>query len=260
MTLAPAPVPVPASSDVLEPAESASARHARLALRRRLITWSIGPALVAVLLSLKFLTMTGAATQAVDGFFAASAQTVFEAADRMSFLNVVERHKAPFARGDGFVLAGDLDRAREQFEAALEFAPPDSVDSCQIRVNLALALERLGDAAKAAGDEAKAKDYWTRTTAVADAAPDGCFQPPADGAGQKAEAAGDRAEQKLNPQQQSGGDTPTDPQEQAEQQRKQSELDQQTQSNQQDRQQNGPDGQGNPAGGGGTSNPAAKPW
>ena len=78
----------------------------------------------------------------------------------MSFLNVVERHKAPFARGDAFVLAGDLDSARAQFEQALELAPPDSIDSCQIRVNLALALEKLGDAAKAAGDEVAAKDYW----------------------------------------------------------------------------------------------------
>ena len=79
-------------------------------------------------------------------------------------------------------------------------------------------------------------------------------------AARRADAAGDRAEQKLNPQQQSPGDTSTDPQQQTEQQRKQSELDQQTQQNQQDRQQNGPDGQGSPADGGGSGNPAAKPW
>ncbi len=258
MTLAPAQLPTPPRAP--DPVEPATIRAARLALRRRLISWSIGPAVVALLIAVKLLTMTAAANQAVDGFFAAAAQTVFEAADRMSFVNLVERHKAPFARGDGFVLAGDLNSAREQFELALGLAPADSVDSCQIRVNLALALEKLGDAARAAGDEAKAKDYWTRTKAVADAAPDGCFQPPADGAGQKADAAGDRAEQKLNPQQQSPGDTSTDPQQQTEQQRKQSELDQQTQQNQQDRQQNGPDGQGSPADGGGSGNPAAKPW
>ena len=258
MTLA--PHPAPARPAALDPDEPAAARHARLAMRRRLISWSIGPAFVAILVAVKLLTMSAAATQAVDGFFAAAAHTVFEAADRMSFLNVVERHKAPFARGDAFVLAGDLDSARAQFEQALELAPPDSIDSCQIRVNLALALEKLGDAAKAAGDEVAAKDYWTRTKAVADAAPPGCFPPAADGAGQKAEAAGDRAEQKLNPQQSSGGDQSSDAQQQAEQQRKAEELDQQTHENQQDRQQNGPDGQGNPAGGGGSANPAAKPW
>ena len=90
----------------------------------------------------------------------------------MSFLNVVERHKAPFARGDAFVLAGDLDSARAQFEQALELAPPDSIDSCQIRVNLALALEKLGDAAKAAGDDAGATRKLGRAVQIATATGD----------------------------------------------------------------------------------------
>ncbi len=247
------------SAPAPESPEPLAERRARLALRRRLVTWSIGPGVVALLVAVKLLTMSAAAQQAVDGFFAGNAEVVFAAADRMSFLNLVERHKAPFARGDGFILAGDFDHAREQFERALELAPAGSVDSCQIRVNLALTLEKLGDAAQAAGDQAKARDYWTRTKEVAQAAPPGCFDPPADGAGDKARSAGERADRKLNPSS-APQEGPADQQQQQEQQRKQDQLDQQTQENQQDRQLNGPDGQGGIPSGGGSGNPAAKPW
>ncbi len=259
---APVGIPLRLPTGAGNPSEAPAARHTRLALRRRLVSWSIAPAVLALLVALKLLTMSNAAVQAVDGFFAGSVDVVLGAADRMSFLNVVEPHKAPFARGDGLVLAGDFDGARGQFEQALAIAPPESMDSCQIRVNLALTLEQLGGKAQAAGQEAMAKDYWTRTTEVADGAPPGCFEPPADGAGDKARAAGERAERKLNPSQQPDpGQSPSQSeQQQAEQQRKQDQLDQRTQDNQQDRQESGPDGQGNVPSDGGTSNPAAKPW
>ncbi|HRW18000.1 MAG TPA: hypothetical protein P5181_04045 [Dermatophilaceae bacterium] len=242
------------------PPEPREAKATRLAIRRRLIGWSIVPVLVAVLIAVKLLVMSNAAREALDGWYALNAERVRSAADTMSFVNVVERHKAPFARGDYFVVAGDFDQARASFEEALALAPPTSVDSCQIRVNLALSLEKLGDAAKASGDGQAAGAYWQRVIDVRTATPPECDQPPADGAGQKGENAKKRAEQKLNPQQQQQGDQQT-PEQKAQQDAKGDQLDTKTDQNQQQRAQQGPDGQQNPANGGSPSGPSVdKPW
>ncbi len=246
------------------PPEDPRRKAARLHRRRRLVTWSILPVILALLLATKFLTMSAAAREALDGFYALNGDRVSQASDRMAFVNIVERHKAPFARGDFFVVGGDFDQARAQFEAALDLAPPESVDSCQIRTNLALALEKLGDNAKAAGDEAAARGYWQRVIDVRKDAPQGCFEPPADGAGQKTDNAAKRAEAKLNPQQQQqpGGDQLT-PQQQAEQDAKGNQLDDKTQENQQQRAEQGPNGQQDPnsgPGGGGGGPSVDKPW
>ncbi len=238
--------------------ESLAAKQARLRLRRQLVSWSIPVVAVILVVAVKLLVMSAAAQRAVDGFYANSADAVHQAADTMGFVNVVERHKAPFARGDAWVLAGDFDQARAAFEEALQLAPADSVDSCQIRVNLALSLEKLGDAAKQAGDEATARERWQRVVDVTAAAPPGCFDPPADGAGDKAKKAGERAKAKLNPQspqqpQGNGTDTP-------DQQDKKDDLDKKTEENQRKRAEEGPDGQDQRPPGSGRLPPGAKPW
>lgn len=240
--------------------EHPEARRARLARRRRLITWSIPVVAVVLVIAVKLLVMTAASQRALEGFHANNADAVHQAADTMSVVNVIEAHKAPFARGDAWVLAGDLERARASFEEALALAPADSVDSCQVRVNLALALEKLGDAAKAAGDEATARAHWQRVVEVTAAAPPGCFQPPADGAGDKAKAAGERAKAKLDPNAAPPTTPPQTPEEQQEQQQKQDDLDRKTEENRRKRIEQGPDGQGTRPPGGGNLPPGAKPW
>lgn len=238
-------------------AESTAARRARLQMRRRLVTWSIPVVLVALVIAVKLLVMDAAAHRAVAGFYANSADAVHQAADTMAFANVVEQHKAPFARGDAWVVAGDFDQARAAFEQALELAPPDSVDSCQIRVNLALALEKLGDAAHQAGDEPTARQHWQRVVEVTGAAPPGCFDPPADGAGEKSRKAGQRAQAKLNPP---SGQQPEGNGDRAPDQGKQDDLDKKTEENQRKRAEQGPDGQQQRPPGGGRLPPGAKPW
>jgi tetratricopeptide (TPR) repeat protein len=240
-------------------AESAAAKRARLALRRRLITWSIPVVVLALVVAVKLLVMGAAGQRALDGFYANSADAVHQAADTMSFVNVVERHKAPFARGDAWVLAGDLDRARAAFEEALALAPGDSPESCQIRVNLALTLEKLGDAAKNAGDEAAARRFWQQVVELTAATPPGCFDPPAEGAGDKSKNAGARAKAKLDPNGQPPPQSP-DEQRQQEEQRKQDDLDKKSEDNQRKRAEEGPDGQQQRPPGSGRTPPGAKPW
>ncbi len=245
------------SPDVSQAAETEQARGARLALRRRLVVGSLPVVAVLLLVALKLLTMVAAGAAAGNAYAAGNITGVEQAAARMGFLNVIERYKASFARGDGRVLVGDFDGARAAFEEALAMAPRDAVAACEIRVNLVLSLEKLGDAATTAAGPAAgavaAKPYFDRVQQVVDGAPKGCFQPQAGDAGQQLTDARSRAQAKSQPQ--PGPQSPPDPNQQpAPSQDKQQQLDDKTKDNQQQRSQSE---QNRP---GGSRPPAAKPW
>ncbi len=234
--------------------ESADARRARLELRRRLIVWSIPVVLVLLLVALKLLSMVAIGNQARSAYDAGEVTAVEQAAARLGFLNVIERHKAPFARGDARVLAGDFAGAREAFEEALGVAPRNAVEACQIRVNLVLSLEKLGDAAKAGTGLDAAKPYYDRMQVVVADAPEGCFQPPAGDTGQQLGDARGRAQEKSQPPQgQSPGEQPQQPQPGED---KQKQLDDKTKDNQQQRSQ----AQGDQSRDGASRPRVDKPW
>ncbi|GAA1895862.1 tetratricopeptide repeat protein [Lapillicoccus jejuensis] len=221
------------------PPETPQARSERLARRRRLVVWSLPVVLVVLAVALKLLTMVALGQQARSAWDQGNITSLQSAGDRLGFLDLIERHKAPFARGDAKVLAGDLDGARAQFERALSLAPADGLENCQIRVNLAAALEKLGDAARSSsGGLAAATPYYDREQEVAAAAPPGCFQPGGQGTGQQLDQAQQRARDKSRA-------TPSQPgqdQQQGEQGQqpdpsKEQQLDQKTKENQQQRDQ-----------------------
>ncbi len=235
MTTTTSPPPLqPLTGREPQRAESAPVRASRLAHRRRLVVWSSPVVVVLFLVALKLLTMVAAGHQAKAAFDAGSITSLEQAGRQMMFLNLVERHKAPFALGDAAVLDGDFQTARARFEQALAASPADGLESCQVRVNLVLALEKLGDAAATASGTAAAKPYYDRIAAVATAAPAGCFQPQGQGTGQQLDDAKSRAQQKSGPQQpqpgQSPGQDPGQPGSDKEQQ-----LDQKTKDNQSQR-------------------------
>lgn len=166
--------------------------------RRLLLLWSGLPVLLALCLSAKLLSLGVLAGQATAGFESGDARAVGSAAAGLGTVNVIERHKAPFAGGDARVLAGDFEAARQQFEEALALTGPE--DECVIRVNLVLSIERLGDARLAAQDPAGAGRLFAEALAVVDGAPDGCLavanQSAAPGAGEKLDQAEARLRQK----------------------------------------------------------------
>jgi len=214
--------------------EPADVRRTRLELRRRLIVWSLPVVLVLLLVALKLLTMVATGNQARTAYDAGAVSAVEQAAARLGVLNVIERHKAPFAHGDARVLAGDFDGAREAFEEALALAPRNAVEACQVRVNLVLSLEKLGDAAKLSTGLDAAKPFYDRIQVVVADAPQGCFQPPAGEAGQQLGDAQGRAKEKSQPPQgQTPGEQPQQPQQPGADKQKQ--LDDKTQDNQQQR-------------------------
>lgn len=233
--------------------EHPDVRDARLALRRRLVVWSLPAVVVLLLVAVKLLTMVSLGNEARAAYDEGALTRVEQAASRLGILNLIERHKAPFARGDALVLAGDLDGARGAFEEALGVAPQGGVEACQIRVNLVLTLERLGDAALASAGLDAAKPYYDRVQVVVGDAPRGCFQPPSGATGQQLGDARSRAEQKSKPPPTTRQPQQGDPSQPS--QDKQRQLDDKTRKNQQERAQ----GQGQPPGS--SSRPQVdKPW
>lgn len=174
----------------------------RPARRRRLLAWSALPVVLAVCIAVKLLSLGLLGGRAADAFDAADAASVRAAADALQPANLIEPHKAPFAAGDADVLDGNFAAARLRFEEALDLVPParsESAEACVIRVNLVLAIERLGDEKLQAGEPAPAAGLFREALAAAEAAPDRCFsegQP--GGTGDRLAGADARLQQKLS--------------------------------------------------------------
>ena len=181
--------------------------------RRRLLAWSALPVLLALCVAAKLLSLGILGGQAASGFAAGDARAVDAAAGGLGIANIVEPHKGPFASGDAAVLEGDYSTARIRFEKALGLAPDGSPDSCLIRVNLVLAIERLGDRQLQAGDPASAVPLYTEALAAAGQAPDACGSVAPEASGLLADAR-DRLEGKLGAAGQPA-DQPTRPAESA---------------------------------------------
>jgi tetratricopeptide (TPR) repeat protein len=234
--------------------ETAEAKATRLRFRKRLIVWSLPFVVLLALVATKLLTMVALGDGAVRAYSSGNVTGTEDAANRLGFLNYIERHKAPFARGDARVLAGDYDGARTAFEEALAVAPKDSRESCQIRVNLALSLEKLGQAAQNAGHADEAKQYFDRVQQVVNEAPPGCFEGDAqDEEGQQLRDAQQRA-QDQNQQQQNQQNQQQNQQQDQPSQDKQQQLDDKTRDNLNQRQ------QGDEQHGAVTKPPVDKPW
>jgi hypothetical protein len=233
--------------------ETDEQRAGRLRLRRRLVWWSLPVVVVMLLVAAKLFATVAFGEDAVRSYAAGNITGTQDAADHLAFGNVIEPHKAPFALGDARVLAGDFAGARAAFEEALTLAPKDSMESCQIRVNLVLSLEKLGTAASQAGRTAEAQTFRARLEEVVAQAPQGCFQGDAQNdEGQQLRDAQQRAQEQHQQDQQDQQDQP-DQQSQPSPE-KQQELDSRTQDNLQQRQQT--DQQRGSSGG----PTVAKPW
>ncbi|MHA7269166.1 hypothetical protein [Arthrobacter sp. HLT1-20] len=186
-------------------------RAPRLRRRRKLLLASAPVALAVVVVAVKLLSLPISAGQAQQAFDGGRGDGTLRAGQAMGVLNVVERYKAHFAQGDGHVLRGDFLAAQEQFAAALELVPAQ--ESCKVRVNLVLSLEKLGEAKEAAGDPASAQALFDQGSEVVAQAPRDCFTPRSennkDGEGEALKA----AQKRLEEQQAAGkGDGPERPQ------------------------------------------------
>lgn len=128
----------------MDKAEPAAVLVAARRRRRKLLLMAAPAVLLTAVVALKLLSLPLAAGQAASAFEASNADGTVRAGQAMGALNMVERYKAHFALGDGYVLHGDFAKAKEEFATALELVPAH--ESCKVRVNLVLSLEKLGEA------------------------------------------------------------------------------------------------------------------
>lgn len=237
-------------------------RRTKLQLRRRMLLISLPLLLLVLLLAGKTLSVAIASAQLESAFARGDAAGVHAAAGVLKVANVIEPYKAWFNDGDGYVLSGDFESAKPEFERALLLAPV--AQSCQVRVNLVLTLEKLADVKRGSGEPSAAQSLYAQGLKVVDAAAQGCFQDGSSGnqqgEGHELRDAKIRLQQKSEQAQpdQTGQDpAPTDPK-QTPDSSKLDQLNRQNQDAQKDRKDGTQirDGAGNPV----PFDPNAKQW
>lgn len=180
--------------------------------RRRLLWWSLPVVLLALAVALKLASLSLTAQDAIDAAETARFEESIAASDSLMTLNWVEPWIAYYDRGTASALAQEYNDATDDLSVALELAPADR--SCDVRVNLALAWEELGDIYAEGGYLRGASLlYDTALAVIRGGEEDGCFTgdteddstPPEDpsedsgtDAGERLENAQDRIEGKQD--------------------------------------------------------------
>lgn len=240
--------------------------------RRRLLVASAPLVVLLMLLGVRLATLNLVHEQTLAAYEAGDAAGTLSSGERQGWVNAVERFRAPFAIGDGHVLAGRFDLARSAFEEALSEVPDGGIDECKVRVNLGLTYERLGDDAQARERPTEAQQFYEKGIRVTRERPPLCDAPEAgQGTGEELQDAQQRMEDKSAPP---GGEPSESPGEQpaptpppvepspdplrTPSQEQQDELERQQRENTTERNQR-LDGQQSPPWGGG-ENTYPKPW
>lgn len=157
-------------------AEAAAALLAINRRRRRIRRWvAIGtlPLTLAALLFVgKVLSMYAFAHQSITSYVMGDYAGATTSAEALKPLNLFERYAAPYDTGTALAGADELDRARTELENAAAVAEGQQV--CAVRINLAIVIERQGDAALADGDGASAAQLYGEALLVTTETPDEC--------------------------------------------------------------------------------------
>jgi tetratricopeptide (TPR) repeat protein len=132
---------------------------------------------LSALLGARLVTLDPMTDRTVAAYESGDPVGTLEWGQRQSWVNVVERFRAPFAMGDAYVLAGRFDLARTWFEEALALVPAGGVDECKVRVNLGLTYERLGDDARARERPQEARQFYEKGIRVTKERPPVCDLP-----------------------------------------------------------------------------------
>lgn len=159
-----------------DPEDAAAALLAANRRRRRIRRWvAIGalPAGLAVLvLVAKLLGMYAFAYQSISSYVVADYAGSETAAQGQGWWNVFDPYKAPYNEGTALAGGEQLSEARAKLEEALGLA--SGLEVCAVRINLAIVIERMGDAARADGDPATAAERYGEALEVTVGTPEEC--------------------------------------------------------------------------------------
>lgn len=144
----------------------------RRSIRRWVAIGTLPLTLAALFFVGKLLSMYAFAHQAVTAYVVDDYAGSEASARGQEFLNWFEPYKAPFNVGTALGAAEQLPDARAKLEEALDLAT--GLEVCGVRINLALVVERMGDAARADGDGATAAQLYGEALTITVETPEEC--------------------------------------------------------------------------------------
>lgn len=171
----------------------------RLRRRRRLIWGSVIPAIVLIVLAIRFLTLPVHMGSAQDAHSTDDGAGMVSAAEKLGILNIVERWRAPFVEGTGKSVSGDLEGGRTDLELALE-RTDDPQDDCTVRTNLVITISQQADKAEEDGDDDAKKSFAEEGLKLIEDGPEGCLDGQDDGNGGDAGRKQQEQQEKLEEQ------------------------------------------------------------
>ena len=148
---------------------------------------------VLVVAAFKLIGLSVTTQAAINAFNNGQFERSIEQSESLMDFNVIEPYIPYFNRGDAYAASEMFVVSIDDFERALELAPEQK--KCDVRVNLALSWERLGDVYAAAGFPDGAKQLYQAALAVI-AEGDDCLPP--EPAGLDLAQAGPRVQAKLD--------------------------------------------------------------
>ena len=155
-----------------------AANRQRRSIRRWVAIGTLPITIAALVLAAKLLSMYGFAHHAISTYVVGNYAGSTAAAQGQEFLNWFEPYAAPYNVGTAMAGAEELDDARIKLEEALPLAAGFEV--CAVRVNLALVIERQGDAARADGDGPGSVQLYGEALQVTAETPEECNSDEAD--------------------------------------------------------------------------------
>lgn len=200
-----------------------AANRRRRSIRKWIVIGTLPLTVAALLFTGKLLSMYAFAHQSITSYVVGDYEGTIRAGEGQEFLNWFEPYKAPFNVGTGLAGSMQLPEARAKFEEALPLA--HGLEVCGVRVNLALVIEQMGDAARDEGDGPGAAALYAEALTVTLETPAECGEPEADeqssdperSMGDTIEETEERLKQKQQQQEQQQNGEGEQPQEQPEQ-------------------------------------------
>lgn len=167
-----APTPTDAAAALL------AANRRRRLIRRWVAIGTLPLTLAALLFVGKLLSMYAFAHQAVTTYVVGDYSGSTTAAEGQEFLNWFEPFKAPYNVGTALAGSEELDGARANLEEALPLA--SGLEVCAVRVNLAIVIERQGDAAVDGGNGPGGAELYGEALLITAETPEECNSEEAD--------------------------------------------------------------------------------
>ncbi|WP_406247709.1 hypothetical protein ACI7YT_18565 [Microbacterium sp. M] len=166
----------PSSTDAA--AALLAANRRRRSIRKWIVIGTLPLTVAALLFTGKLLSMYAFAHQSITSYVVGDYEGTIRAGEGQEFLNWFEPYKAPFNVGTGLAGSMQLPEARAKFEEALPLA--HGLEVCGVRVNLALVIEQMGDAARDEGDGPGAAALYAEALTVTLETPAECGEPESD--------------------------------------------------------------------------------